>query len=67
MENHEQSIDKLKERVKAIRNGYLQVTDFTQLNDAPFTAKEKQLYTEYESWWEQNPKTFEEWLNEESE
>ena len=63
--------DELKEQVRAIRNGYLQATDFTQLDDAPFTAEEKQLYGEYrqylrdytegENWWLQNPKTFEEW------
>lgn len=69
--------EELKERVRTIRNGYLQVTDFTQLNDAPFTAEEKQLYAEYrqylrdytesEGWYKQNPKIFEEWLKEESE
>ena len=63
--------DELKEQVRAIRNGYLQATDFTQLDDAPFTSEEKQLYVEYrqylrdyteeENWWLQNPKTFEEW------
>ena len=67
--------EELKERVRALRNGYLQATDFTQLDDAPFMAEEKQLYaeyrqylrdyTKYESWWKQNPKTFEEWNNKE--
>lgn len=63
--------DEMKERVKRIRNDYLQQTDFTQLSDAQFTVEEKAKYAEYrkylrdyteeENWWLQNPKTFEEW------
>lgn len=63
--------DEMKESVKMIRNVYLQRTDFTQLDDAPFTVEEKAEYAEYrkylrdyteeENWWLQNPKTFEEW------
>jgi len=63
--------DEMKENVKMIRNGYLQQTDFTQLDDAPFTVEEKAEYAQYrkylrdyteeENWWLQNPKTFEEW------
>lgn len=63
--------DELKERVREVRNGYLQDTDFTQLNDAPFTTEQKSLYAEYreylrnytetEEWWLENPKTFDKW------
>lgn len=69
--------DELKSIVRITRNMYLQQCDFTQLDDVPFTTEEKQLYveyrqylrdyTKYEDWWKQTPKTFEEWLNEESE
>jgi len=65
-------IDEIKEEVRAIRDKYLLKTDFTQLADAPFTKAEKQKYAEYreylrnypetENWWENNPLTFEEWL-----
>lgn len=60
-----------EEAVRAVRNSYLSATDFTQLDDAPFTAEEKATYAEYrqylrdyttgEDWWEQDPATFEEW------
>lgn len=63
--------DELKERVRIVRNRYLQDTDFTQLNDAPFTSEQKLQYAQYrqylrdytkgENWWLNNPKTFEEW------
>lgn len=63
--------DEMKESVRRIRNGYLKDTDFTQLNDAPFTSEEKLQYAQYrqylrdytegENWWLSNPKTFEEW------
>ena len=62
--------DEMKEQVRAIRNMYLQQTDFTQLPDVPFTEEEKAEYAEYreylreytdqENWWLQNPKTFDE-------
>ena len=60
-----------KEYVRSVRNGYLSGTDFTQLQDAPFTKEEKSKYreyrqylrdyTEHENWREEEPKTFEEW------
>ena len=60
-----------EQAVRAVRNGYLATTDFTQLDDAPFSAEEKATYAEYrqylrdytngENWWEQDPATFEEW------
>lgn len=65
------SEDELKKAVRVVRNGYLQDTDFTQLNDAPFTTEEKAQYAGYRQylrdytdtadWWLQNPKTFDEW------
>lgn len=68
---YEPTEDELKQRVRAVRNEYLQYYDFTQLVDAPFTDEEKAIYAEYrqylrdytegENWWLQNPKTFEEW------
>jgi hypothetical protein len=63
--------DEMKESVRRIRNGYLKDTDFTQLNDAPFTTEEKAQYADYRQylrdytdsadWWLQNPLTFDEW------
>lgn len=63
--------DEKKENIRAIRNSYLAATDFTQLNDAPFTPEEKASYAEYrqylrdytkaEGWWEYKPETYEEW------
>lgn len=71
VKNPEPSEEQLKEAVRAVRNGYLQETDFTQLPDAPFTTEEKSQYAQYreylrdytetEDWWLQNPKTFDEW------
>ena len=67
------SEDELKSRVRAVRDSYLLATDYTQLPDAPFTPEEKAQYAEYRqylrdytetpNWWLENPKTFEEWLN----
>lgn len=68
---YEPTEDELKQRVRSVRNEYLKDTDFTQLNDAPFTSEEKLQYAQYrqylrdytegENWWLNNPKTFEEW------
>lgn len=65
------SEDELKAQVRAVRDSYLQETDFTQLPDAPFTTEEKAVYADYrqylrdytetEDWWKQDPKTFDEW------
>lgn len=67
----EEPEDDKKQKVRSIRNEYLQYYDFTQLVDAPFTDEEKAVcaqyrqylrdYTEGENWWLNNPKTFEEW------
>jgi len=60
-----------KSIVREIRDRYLQDTDFTQLPDVPFTEIEKTQYVDYRqylrdytlepNWWQQYPKTFEEW------
>jgi hypothetical protein len=65
--------DEMKESVRSVRNGYLKDTDFTQLNDAPFTTEEKAQYAGYREylrgytdtadWWKQNPLTFDKWKN----
>jgi hypothetical protein len=65
------SEDELKAQVRAVRDSYLQTTDYTQLPDAPFTSEQKAQYAEYreylrnytetEEWWLENPKTFDEW------
>lgn len=71
-EKPEPTEDEKKQSVRGVRNQYLKDTDFTQLQDAPFTVEEKVTYADYrqylrdyttqENWWEQNPKTFDEWL-----
>lgn len=71
VKNAEPSIDELKAQVRAVRDSYLQDTDFTQLPDAPFTSEEKSLYAEYreylrnytqkENWWLENPMDFNSW------
>ena len=63
--------DELKQKVRAVRNEYLQYYDFTQLDDAPFTDEEKAVYAEYrqylrdytegENWWLSNPMDFNSW------
>ena len=63
--------DELKAQVRAVRDAYLQATDYTQLPDAPFTEIEKAQYADYRqylrdyttlpNWWLANPQTFEEW------
>jgi hypothetical protein len=65
--------DELKVQIRSVRDAYLQHYDFTQLPDAPFTEEEKIQYVNYrqylrdytllDNWWLSNPKTFEEWLN----
>lgn len=67
------SEDILKEQVRQVRDNYLLETDYTQLPDAPFNEEEKIQYANYrqylrdytllDNWWLSNPKTFEEWLN----
>lgn len=67
----EESEDDKQIRVRAIKNSYLNFTDYTQLPDSPFTSVEKKQYADYreylrnytknENWWESEPDTFEEW------
>lgn len=64
--------DEMKANVRAVRDGYLEYWDFTQLIDAPFTEDEKEKYREYrqylrdytkeENWWLQDPDDFATWL-----
>lgn len=68
--------DEKKALVRGVRNSYLQGTDFTQLDDAPFTEDEKEQYRQYRQylrdytegpdWWESYPKTFNEWIGNEN-
>lgn len=68
--------DEKKKMVRDVRNSYLLDTDFTQLEDSPFTEQEKQKYryyrqylrdyTENPDWWLEYPKTFEEWSKNEN-
>lgn len=68
---YEPTEDELKQRVRSVRNGYLQDTDFTQLSDVPFVTEEKFLYKQYreylrnytqkENWWLENPMDFNSW------
>lgn len=67
----EPTIEEQQSNVKRVRNNYLFNTDYTQLEDAPYTQEEKNKYAQYRqylrdytkqpNWWLQNPKTFEEW------
>ena len=70
-EKPEPTEDGKKKTVRGTRNFYLEETDFTQLPDVPLTEEEKEGYrlyrqylrdyTESEEWWEENPKTYDEW------
>ena len=70
--SQEEKEQELQEQVRSYRKYLLSTTDYTQLNDAPFTEGEKTGYAEYrqylrnytksENWWLQNPMTYEEWL-----
>lgn len=67
----QESAEEKKVRIKLIRNSYLRQYDYTQLNDAPFTAEEKAVYANYRQylrdytktadWWKSEPKTFDDW------
>lgn len=60
-----------KLKVRLIKNSYLDLSDYTQLPDSPFTSEEKFEYAQYreylrnytkkDEWWLENPLTFEEW------
>lgn len=63
--------DEKKVSVRACRDYYLNITDYTQLLDSPYSEEEIKQYAAYrtylrnytnqENWWEQNPMTFDEW------
>ena len=67
----QKSVEEKQSEVRGIRNNYLSYYDFTQLPDIPLSNEERQKYADYRqylreytdqpNWWEQNPKTFEEW------
>jgi hypothetical protein len=67
----EKPVEVKQGEVRAIRNRYLEATDKYMIIDFPITEEERQSYKEYrqylrdftnqENWWEQNPKTFDEW------
>ena len=62
-----------EQEVRAVRNQYLSDTDKYMISDFPVSNDEKDNYkayrqylrdyTEQESWWENNPQSFEEWEN----
>jgi hypothetical protein len=69
-----EATEQRKAEVRAVRNQYLAETDkYTSIPDFPISKEEKanyksyrqylRDYTEQESWWESNPKTFEDWEN----
>lgn len=71
VKNSEPTQVQKEQKVRNVRNQYLQAYDFTQLPDAPFTSEEKLQYAQYrqylrdytdgENWWQQYPLTFDEW------
>ncbi|MBR4106181.1 MAG: hypothetical protein IKK52_02640 [Alphaproteobacteria bacterium] len=71
-EEQEQAVLENKQKsVRAVRNSYLQATDIYMLIDFPISAKEREEYKAYrrylrdytaqENWWEEEPKSFDEW------
>lgn len=74
----EEPIEEKEEKIRQIRNEYLEETDkFVSIPDFPIDFETKDLYIEYRQylrdytelkyWWEQKPKTFKDWReNEES-
>ena len=74
-EQEEFAIVSAKIAIRSVRNEYLEETDkFVSIPDFPIDFETKDLYIEYrqylrdytelEDWWEQEPKTFEDWRNE---
>lgn len=71
----ELTIEEKQNQIRFVRNQYLSDTDKFMIVDFPISKEEKTNYksyrqylldyTEQESWWESNPKTFEEWESEE--
>ena len=67
----EPSDEEKQERVRFVRNRFLEETDKFMLVDYPITDEEREQYKAYrvylrdytleDEWWLENPKTFEEW------
>lgn len=65
------AIEQDKERIRAVRNQYLEQTDKYLITDFPITDEERELYKQYREylrtypecrdWYKANPKTYEEW------
>lgn len=66
-------IEQQKTQIRSKRDSLLQKTDKFMISDYPITEDERQKiksyreylrdYTLIENWWQQEPNTFEEWLN----
>ena len=65
-------IEQNKQNVRSVRNRYLEQTDkYLSISDFPITEEEREQYKAYrtylrdytleDEWWLANPKTFEEW------
>lgn len=71
LKTDEKAIEQQKEQVREVRNGYLQATDIYMIADFPISEEERNQYKAYrqylrdytkgENWWEESPKTFEDW------
>ena len=68
----DEAIEQLKEQVRAVRNQYLEQTDkYLSISDFPITDEERESYKQYrvylrdytleDEWWLTNPKTYNEW------
>lgn len=67
----EPSDEEKQAQVRAVRNHYLEQTDKFLIVDYPITGEEREQYKAYrtylrdytleENWWLANPKTYEEW------
>lgn len=67
------AIEQYKEKVRAVRNRYLEQTDkYLSVTDFPITAEQKEQYRQYREylrhypehadWYKQNPLDFDNWL-----
>lgn len=70
----DKAVENKKDEVRNIRNQYLTETDKYMLIDFPISDEEREQYKRYrqylrnytdgDSWWNELPKTFEEWKHE---
>lgn len=73
LNSDEKVIEQQKTQIRSKRDSLLQKTDKFMISDYPITEDERQKiksyreylrdYTLIENWWQQEPNTFEEWLN----